>query len=152
MAMLKSGMTGEPVKILQAKLGVTADGIFGSGTEQALKDYQKQENIAVDGIAGPDTFAHMGLLELILLKQGTKGETVKKLQEKLGLGADGIFGSGTAAAVKAYQSENGLAADGLAGPKTLAHMKLLGVEESHIASTITETGKNIWDTITGIFK
>jgi hypothetical protein len=31
----------------------------------------------------------MGLYELVLLKQGTRGDTVKKLQEKLGVGADG---------------------------------------------------------------
>lgn len=151
MAILKSGMSGEPVKILQRKLGVTDDGIFGKDTEAALRSYQEKENIAVDGIAGPDTFAHMELLELILLRQGTKGETVKKLQEKLGVDADGIFGAGTAAAVKSYQDENGLDADGLAGPKTLAHMKLLGIEENHIASAISNTGKSIWDSITGMF-
>jgi peptidoglycan hydrolase-like protein with peptidoglycan-binding domain len=45
---------------------------------------------------------------------------VKKLQEGLGIGADGIFGAGTEAAVKEYQASNGLGADGLAGPETLA--------------------------------
>ena len=152
MAILKKGVSGEPVKLMQQKLGVEADGVFGSGTEAALRAYQEKEGISVDGIAGPDTFAHMGLTELILLRNGTKGETVKKLQEKLGLGADGIFGSGTEAAVKKYQEENGLAADGLAGPRTLAHMKILGVEESHVAAAIADTGKSIWDSITGIFK
>lgn len=152
MALLKTGMSGQPVKILQEKLGVEADGVFGPNTEKALKAYQDSQNIAVDGIAGPDTFAHMGLVELILLRQGTKGETVKKLQEKLGIGADGIFGAGTAAAVKAYQEENGLQIDGLAGPKTLSHMKLFGIEETHITAAISETGKSIWDSITGIFK
>ncbi len=151
MAVLKQGMAGQPVVILQKMLGVTADGIFGKGTEEALKVYQKAEKIDVDGVAGPDTFAHMGLPELILLKHGTKGETVKKLQEKLGIGADGIFGSGTADALKAYQKENGLDADGLAGPKTLAHLKLFGVQETHISSATAEDGKSIWDSITGIF-
>ncbi len=151
MAILKRGLSGEPVKRLQEKLGIEADGKFGPGTEAALKAYQEKEGIAVDGIAGPDTFAHMGLIELILLKVGTKGETVKKLQEKLGIDADGKFGAGTEKAVKEYQEANGLTADGLAGPKTLAHMKLLGVEDKHIASAITETGKSIWDSIKSIF-
>lgn len=100
---------------------------IGPGTEKELKAYQEKERIAVDGIAGPEGFAHMGLLELILLKRGTKGDTVKQLQEKLEIDADGKFGSGTEKAVKAYQEANGLNVDGIAGPRTLAHMKLLGV-------------------------
>ena len=124
MSILKRGLAGEPVKILQQKLGVTADGQFGPGTEQALKDYQGKHGLKVDGIAGPDTFAQMGLYELILLKPGTTGDTVKKLQQSLGIAADGQFGAGTAKAVKDFQAKNGLDADGLAGPATLAKMSL----------------------------
>jgi putative chitinase len=58
----------------------------------------------------------------MLLKIGSKGEDVKKLQSKLGLGADGIFGTGTAAAVKKWQSENGLVADGIVGDGTWSKM------------------------------
>jgi Putative peptidoglycan binding domain len=76
MSILKRGLSGEPVKILQAKLAVTADGQFGPGTETALKTYQQQHGLKVDGIAGPDTFAQVGLYELILLKPGTSGDTV----------------------------------------------------------------------------
>ena len=67
MSILKRGLSGEPVKVLQAKLGVTADGIFGPGTETALKEYQKKHGLAADGVAGPDTFTQMGLYELVLL-------------------------------------------------------------------------------------
>jgi peptidoglycan hydrolase-like protein with peptidoglycan-binding domain len=120
MSILKRGLKGAPVKRLQAKLGITADGDFGPGTEHALKEYQKANGLAVDGIAGPDTFTAMGLHELVLLRKGSRGAAVKKLQEGLGIGADGIFGAGTEAAVKEYQASNGLGADGLAGPETLA--------------------------------
>jgi putative chitinase len=59
------------------------------------------------------------------LNIGSRGETVKALQAKLGLSpADGVFGPNTKRAVKEYQAKNGLVADGVAGPKTLA--KLLG--------------------------
>lgn len=51
----------------------------------------------------------------MLLKVGSKGDDVKKLQEKLGLGADGSFGPGTEKAVKAWQTTNGLTADGIVG-------------------------------------
>ena len=59
-----------------------------------------------------------------VLRRGSKGDDVKKMQAKLGLTADGDFGSGTEAALKKWQAANGLTADGVAGPKTLA--KLLG--------------------------
>jgi putative chitinase len=55
-----------------------------------------------------------------LLRVGSKGSDVKKLQEALGLDADGIFGSGTESAVKAWQRENDCSPDGIAGPQTLS--------------------------------
>jgi putative chitinase len=58
----------------------------------------------------------------MLLKVGSKGEDVKKLQSFLGLGADGSFGPGTEKAVKAWQAANGLTADGLVGDGTWAKM------------------------------
>jgi murein L,D-transpeptidase YcbB/YkuD len=122
MSILKRGLSGEPVKVLQTKLGVPADGIFGPGTEAALREYQKNHTLAVDGIAGPDTFVQMGLYELVLLAPGTVGESVKKLQQALGVAADGRFGPATQKALREFQSKNGLDADGLAGPATLAKM------------------------------
>ena len=50
--------------------------------------------------------------------------SLKSLQEKAGVTADGAFGPGTERALKAWQSANGLTADGIAGPMTLE--KLLG--------------------------
>ena len=63
----------------------------------------------------------------MILKKGSKGEEVKKLQAKLGLAADGIFGSGTETKLKEWQTKNGLSADGIAGPATLSK---LGVSPS----------------------
>jgi putative chitinase len=51
----------------------------------------------------------------MLLKNGSKGEDVKKLQEKLGLTSDGSFGPGTESKVKEWQLANGLTADGFVG-------------------------------------
>ncbi len=122
MSILKRGLKGAPVKRLQEKLGITADGDFGPGTERAVREFQQANGLAVDGIAGPDTFTAMGLHELVLLRVGSRGDAVKKLQEGLGIGADGIFGKGTEQAVRDFQSANGLDADGIAGPETLAKM------------------------------
>jgi putative chitinase len=58
----------------------------------------------------------------MILKVGSKGEDVKKLQAKLGLGADGVFGSGTEAAVKKWQASNGLTSDGIVGEGTWVKM------------------------------
>lgn len=56
----------------------------------------------------------------MLLKKGSTGEDVKKLQTRLSLTADGIFGSGTETKVKAWQAQNGLVADGIVGDATWA--------------------------------
>ena len=122
MSILRKGMTGAPVKRLQEKLGIGADGIFGPGTERAVREAQSAAGIAADGIAGPDTFTALGLEELVLLRVGTRGQAVKTLQQALGIGADGIFGPGTERAVRDFQAANGLDADGLAGPETLAKL------------------------------
>jgi peptidoglycan hydrolase-like protein with peptidoglycan-binding domain len=52
-----------------------------------------------------------------LLKKGSKGDDVKKVQEKLGLKADGDFGRGTEAAVKDWQTKNGLESNGIIDQK-----------------------------------
>jgi len=62
----------------------------------------------------------------MLLKKGSSGEDVKKLQSKLGLTADGIFGGGTEEAVKAFQLKNGLTPDGIVGEGTWG--KLFGTQ------------------------
>jgi len=58
----------------------------------------------------------------MLLKVGSKGDDVKKLQEKLGLTADGSFGPKTETVVKEWQTKNGLTADGIVGDGTWAKM------------------------------
>jgi len=148
MAILLKGLRGEPVKRLQEKLSIEADGIFGSGTEKALKDYQQANGLKVDGIAGPDTFSHMGLYDLVLLRRGTRGTTVKKMQEELGIDADGKFGAGTEKAVKEYQEKNGLKADGIVGPGTLAKLELFeGSAAKNVIASAADAAEGVWDTI-----
>ena len=70
----------------------------------------------------------------MLLKNGSKGEDVKKLQEKLGLTADGSFGPGTEKAVKEWQSKNGLTSDGIIGDTSWS--KLFGTTISPVSTVI----------------
>ena len=58
----------------------------------------------------------------MLLKLGSEGEDVKKLQQKLGVDIIGKFGPKTEAAVKAWQAINGLTADGIVGDGTWSKM------------------------------
>ena len=69
------------------------------------------------------------------IKKGSRGADVKTLQTKLGITADGIFGSATETAVKAFQTAHGLVADGIVGAKTWA---ALGVRASAGGRKITE--------------
>jgi putative chitinase len=64
---LKNGSKGNEVKVLQAKLGLAADGDFGPGTEAKLKAWQAANGMAADGIAGPETLAKLGITESVAL-------------------------------------------------------------------------------------
>lgn len=76
----------------------------------------------------------------MLLKKGSTGDDVKKLQAKLGLTADGAFGSGTEAKVKQWQADNGLTADGIIGEKSWA--KLFATEEINSNAAIIIPASN----------
>ena len=58
------------------------------------------------------------------VRKGSRGALAKRVQEALGVTADGVFGPASEAALKQWQAANGLVADGIAGPATLE--KLLG--------------------------
>lgn len=58
----------------------------------------------------------------MILKVGSSGTAVSKIQYKVGEKPDGIFGKGTEANVKAWQQANGIDADGIVGPGTWKKM------------------------------
>ena len=146
---LRSGDSGTEVKQLQENLiqmgylSGKPDGKYGQGTVEAVKAFQKANNLTSDGTAGPATLkaVYSGTAKTTekpadnataisgTLKRGSTGTDVKTLQTKLiELGfltgkADGVFGRKTSAAVMAFQKANKLKADGVAGTKTLAQLE-----------------------------
>lgn len=56
MKTIKKGSKGNVVKVWQIIVGVTSDGIFGSGTETATKTWQKKHGLTADGIVGPKSW------------------------------------------------------------------------------------------------
>lgn len=138
---LRRGMRGTAVERLQQQLqakGFTSggvDGVFGTGTEAAVKAAQRHYGLVVDGVAGPATWEALesgtpanggdpDSTETPILRRGSRGTAVERLQARLqakgflNSGADGVFGAATEAAVKAAQQRYGLTADGVVGPAT----------------------------------
>jgi len=89
------------------------------GLEDRRKHYEQA--LAVLGGAVPAPITNAAAIPGVL-KKGSTGEAVKRMQAELGLEDDGVFGPGTEAAVKKWQAANGLAVDGIVGPKTLAKL------------------------------
>ncbi len=55
--LLENGSEGRQVQLLQEKLGIVADGVFGPQTEAAVRSFQGSHGLEVDGIVGPRTSA-----------------------------------------------------------------------------------------------
>ncbi|WP_273831829.1 peptidoglycan-binding protein [Guptibacillus sedimenti] len=145
---LKVGARGSSVTSLQQNLkdrgyySYNVDGIFGSITEKAVKEFQSIVGLPITGVANDATIdalkARGGTTQTPvsdqvtkgdILKLGVKGEGVKELQSKLtALGyykgsKDGDFGPATEQAVKNFQSRNKLTVDGVVGPATWEKLK-----------------------------
>jgi len=133
-ATLKMGSRGNAVTLLQknlTELGYDtkgADGIFGNNTRAAVIEFQKAYGLTADGIVGKNTQNQINKSlanhRNNLLLVGSRGESVKKLQQNLTAlgydtkGCDGIFGKNTENAVKAFQRAYNLVVDGMAGTNT----------------------------------
>ncbi len=123
---LRRGARGALVRELQQALGITVDGIFGPGTETAVKRFQRDNGLVADGIVGPRTWAALDKPEepeptdRPTLRRGAEGAAVRELQQALGITVDGDFGPATEAAVRQFQRDNSLVADGIVGPRTWA--------------------------------
>ena len=71
-----------------------------------------------------------------IIKKGSNGEAVKKIQKALGIAADGVFGAKTEEAVKKFQSNGGLIPDGIVGEKTWAIMQKQSSTKKSVADWV----------------
>ncbi|MDD2647322.1 MAG: peptidoglycan-binding protein [Eubacteriales bacterium] len=138
---LKSGSKGSAVTRLQNRLKAlkyytnSVDGSFGSGTVDAVKEFQRNNGLKVDGKAGASTLtaiyssnavnADSSNVKYDTLKSGAEGTEVTNLQKALKKYGyyksvvDGKYGAGTVEAVAWFQSAHGIKSDGVAGNTTL---------------------------------
>lgn len=61
MTTIKLGSRGEDVKILQGRLNLLQDGIFGPLTQEAVKEFQQSKGLVPDGIVGANTWVKLGV-------------------------------------------------------------------------------------------
>jgi peptidoglycan hydrolase-like protein with peptidoglycan-binding domain len=133
--LVRKGDQQHPVQTLQHLLrargqNLTVDGIFGAKTDAAVRAFQQQKALAVDGIVGPNTWSAL----ILTVKQGSQGDAVRGVQEEFqfrnlsgdpskGPQIDGIFGPKTDAAVRGFQDAlhqdiPSVTVDGIVGPVT----------------------------------
>ncbi|NJR38661.1 MAG: peptidoglycan-binding protein [Leptolyngbyaceae cyanobacterium CSU_1_4] len=61
LADLRLGDRGDAVRDLQERLNISADGIYGQDTRDAVLLYQAEQGLTRDGIAGEETLRSLGL-------------------------------------------------------------------------------------------
>ncbi len=143
---LRRDSVGKAVRDLQQRLAaagyVPVDddaGIYGSGTEVAVRAFQDARGIRVDGVCGPETWAAIvesgfALGDRLLYERSPnlRGDDVAEMQRRLnalGFDAgreDGILGHQSAAALREFQRNSGLSVDGILGPETLRALGRVG--------------------------
>ncbi|MCL2632561.1 MAG: N-acetylmuramoyl-L-alanine amidase, partial [Coriobacteriia bacterium] len=122
---LRVGSKGENVKALQCLLNfqngnsaLLIDGDFGAITDRAVKAFQRQRGLVIDGVAGAITLSTL----IASVRLGSNNFAVRAAQHLLSkfepIVIDGFFGSVTDSIVKTYQGKMGLVADGWVGQIT----------------------------------
>ena len=139
------GSTGEGVRDIQERLsalGHESDGDppgeFGPATLQAVRGFQRERSLPIDGVVGQESWRalyeagyRLGDRLLFLRRPMIRGDDVAELQSRLdALGFDtgkhdGIFGPQTERGLRDFQLNRGLAIDGVSGPEVITELRLV---------------------------
>ena len=130
---------------------VSVDGSYGAATERAVRVFQQKQNLTADGVVGQTTWNALYAAWVdaqsdlggtawpgTALRRGDTGMEVRLVQFWLRLAADnynalrtvtvdGSYGAATVSAVTAFQSLFGLTADGVVGRSTWNKLKEVGL-------------------------
>jgi peptidoglycan hydrolase-like protein with peptidoglycan-binding domain len=150
-AIVRVGESGPNVYAVQSMLRqrgnttVAVDGAFGAGTESAVKSFQSANGLTADGIVGAATWEKL----FVVVRLGDNNMVVNALQRELvkhgkTVTIDGQFGAGTESAVKSFQSSRGLGADGIVGGDTWAALTQPaggGGTRAQLAATIRDSSR-----------
>lgn len=144
MRIFRLGDDGSEVEDVQQRLVALGEridpeelgGTFGPSTDAAVRTFQAQRHLRVDGLVGPETWNllveagyRLGDRTLYLHAPPFRGDDVRELQQKLnalGFDAgreDGVHGAETDRAVREFQRNVGDDADGVVGLHTLATLE-----------------------------
>jgi N-acetylmuramoyl-L-alanine amidase len=148
----RRGDTGATVAEIRRKLAILgllpdspdavddpAEAAFDEACDRAVRHFQQQRGLNVDGLVGRETYealeeARWRLGDRVLSHQVSRlqrGDDVVALQRRLlEMGfdcgrADGIFGPDTARALRELQRSLGVSADGTCGPETFRALERL---------------------------
>ena len=141
-AKVEKGMTGAEVQNVQymlidaGYLSDGADGVFGSGTESAVRRFQADHGLDADGVVGAQTLSALtrsdSVATDVVSQPGDSSGTVSDIQRRLSnngystVGVDGVYGNGTAQAVRAFQESQGINATGVVDLRTKRALYALG--------------------------
>lgn len=129
---LNPGDKGDAISSLQQKLKdleyyeySSITGYYGPVTTEAVKKFQRTNNLSADGVMSPECLALLNNgAKYYTMYPGDSGDDIKAMQDRLKeLGyfegtSTGYFGSMTAGSVKSFQDANGLSVDGVVGKNT----------------------------------